>query len=461
MARETLENLIGISESTKVEWKQSLSEINEIIETIAAFSNAKGGKVFIGVTNTGEAIGVQVVKGTLEELANRIAQNTDPKIQPRIVVEKAKGKNIIVIDVNESLDKLVLAFGRPFKRVGNCSVKMCKDEYERLILEKHKDRVRFDNHIIEGVTLKDIDREKVKAFVIKAKTERGLDINENLSSKEILMRLKLVRNGKLTNAAVLLFGKPQDFFLQSAVKCVRFKGLDVTDKMIDLKLINGNIIEQVIEVEKFIFDHISMSAWIESGKIERQEKWEYPPKVIRESLANAIAHRDYWSVSKIQVRIFDDRIEFWNPGNLPEGWTVETLKQKHDSVPPNPLIAEQFFWIKYIEEVGTGTNKIIQWCKEWGLPDPDFEYAGTSLVVTIRKSKLTEEYILTLNLNDRQKKAIEFLRKNKKITSKEYSELFGATTRTARNDLSDMVGKRVIKRIGESDKKAYYILAEI
>src|SRR3989339_2231053 len=97
---------------------------------------------------------------------------------------------------------------------------------------------------------------------------------------------------------------------------------------------------------------------------------------------NAIAHRDYHSSSKVQIRIFDDRIEFWNPGRLPEGWTVETLKRKHESKPFNPLIARAFFWIKYIEEVGTGTNKIIDWCKGWGLPEPDFEYVGTSVVVT-------------------------------------------------------------------------------
>lgn len=125
------------------------------------------------------------------------------------------------------------------------------------------------------------------------------------------------------------------------------------------------------------------------GKLEKQEKWEYPPKAIREALANAIAHRDYRSTAKAQVRIFDDRIEFWNPGRLPEGWTAETLLKKHDSQPPNPLIAKQFFWIKYVEEVGSGTNKIVNWCREWGLPDPLFEYTGTSIIVTLKKAHIT------------------------------------------------------------------------
>jgi len=71
-------------------------------------------------------------------------------------------------------------------------------------------------------------------------------------------------------------------------------------------------------------------------------------------------------------------MEFWNPGRLPEGWTVETLKRVHESIPRNPSIAKQFFWVKYIKEVGTGTNKIIEWCTDWGLPEPEFEFTGTS-----------------------------------------------------------------------------------
>jgi len=457
MAKKDISDLF--KERETVELKSSLSSVNEISESISAFANTEGGKIVIGVDDAGGILGVQIGKGTIESLTNRISQNTDPKVHPKISVKEIEDKKVIVIEVKEGLDKLVLAFGRPFKRVGKSTVRMSKDEYERLILEKHKEKLRFDNQICEGAALKDINKDTVKVFLRKAKTERGLDLDENLPLGEILMRLKLARDGKPTNAAILLFGKPQDFFLQCEVKCIRFKGTDVSDKMLDLKPIVGNIIDQVLEAEKFIFDHIAMSAWIESGKIERQEKWEYPSKAIREALANAIAHRDYWSPSKSQVRIFDDRIEFWNPGKLPEGWTVETLKQKHDSIPPNPLIARQFFWLKYIEEVGTGTNKIIQWCKEWGLPEPDFEYTGTSLVVTLQKSKLTEEYFTTLDLNDRQKKAMEFLRKNKRITSNEYSKLFRITERMARNDLKELINKKLINRKGESKKTTYYELS--
>ena len=119
------------SESTTIEWKLSLSQINEIINTISAFSNTEGGRIFIGVSKTGKIEGIQIGKGTIENLTNSISQHTDPKVHPRITTKKIKGKEIIIIDVKESADHLVLAFGRSYKRVGKSTLKMSKDEYER------------------------------------------------------------------------------------------------------------------------------------------------------------------------------------------------------------------------------------------------------------------------------------------------------------------------------------------
>lgn len=244
MKTKNLSKFIGSSESTVVEWKPSLSQINEIIESIAAFSNIEGGRLFVGVSRNGEVVGVSIGKDTIENLTNRIAQHTEPKIHPRTTVTKVDGKEIIVIDVKESHDKLVLANGKPYVRVGKSTRQMGKDEYERLILEKHKDKLRFDTQVCKGATLKDIKRDLVKDFIVKAKTERGLDLNEKASLEEVLMRLKLMKGRKPTNAAILLFGAPEDFYPQCEIKCIRFKGLDVTGEMLDLKPINGSVINQ-------------------------------------------------------------------------------------------------------------------------------------------------------------------------------------------------------------------------
>lgn len=447
-----------MKEKENIEFKKSVGEWKEIVETVCAFANTEGGKIYVGVLPSGKIIGINVGKDTIEDITNKIITNTDPKIYPKISTEKIDNKDVIVIEVEKSSDQIVLAFGRPYKRVGKSTLRMSKDEYEKRILEKHKEELRFDAQICESAKFSDIDNQKLKEFLKSARSERGLDIPLSSSPEEALMRLNLLKDNKLTNSAILLFGKePQSFFIQAEVKCVRFKGTDVTEAMIDMKDVGGNLIEQVIEVEKFIFNHISLTSWIENGKIQRQEKWEYPPKAIREALVNAICHRDYRSSSKVQVRIFDDRIEFWNPGKLPEGWTVEKLKQRHESKPFNPLIAKAFFWIKYIEEVGTGTNKIIEWCKEWSLPEPDFEFTGTSMVVTLRKSKLTDEYLKSLNINERQMQAIKYMLKEGKIDRKTYCSINKVGKSVAHSELSELVVKGILNKKGKG-RTTYYVL---
>jgi ATP-dependent DNA helicase RecG len=456
--RMDIEELIERGETQSLEFKESLRLKDEIGETVSAFSNSNDGVVLVGVSDGGEPIGVDIGGNTLEELANHIKRNTDPQIFPTVKIQEVSGKKVVMVGVRENQEKPVFFKDKAYKRVGKTNQRISSSELRKLAKESGE-RVYWDERVCEDASLEDIDEEKVRWFLKEARHKRGLDINESSPVEVALLRLKLLKDGKPTNGAVLLFGKdPQRRFIQSEVKCIRFKGVDVTGEMIDLRTVDRDAFDQLVETEKFIFNNIALSAWIEEGKIQRQERWEYPPKAIREALANAISHRDYETTSKVQVRIFDDRMEFWNPGMLPEGWTLETLKQVHESIPRNPAIAKQFFWVKYIEEVGTGTNKIIEWCIDWGLPEPEFEFTGTSLVVTLWKSKLNEEYLDTLGLNERQRKAINYMKKHKKITSKEYAELFSITDRTARNDLKSLLDKKILIQRGTSKKLTYYEL---
>lgn len=448
---------IGGAESTTVEWKESLATAEKIINTISAFSNTEGGTVYIGVTDAGEVIGVKIGKRTVENFVNLIKQKTDPQVFPKITVKNMSGKNVIIIDVQESRDHLVLASGLPYKRVGKSTVKMSKDEYERLIIAKHKDYLYFDKLVCKGAKISDISKEKVVEFVKKAKQERGLDVDPNVSVTEILGQLKLLtKDKKLTNGAVLLFGKDtQEYFLRPELKAIRFKGYDETGEMIDFKTFTGDAITLHKNAENFIYEHIPMKAWIEKGKTERQEKWLYPPDAIREGLANALAHRLYESTGKVQVRIFDDRMEIWNPGALPPELTFAKLKRKHDSIPRNPSIAHAFFWIRYAEEVGTGTKKIVQWCKEWGLPEPKYEEAGGSFVLTFRNSKYTEEDIDEMDISERQKKAIRYLREHGQISNLEYRELNKISKNTATRDLSDLLEREILRIQGQGRSLRY------
>lgn len=451
-----LKDLLKEGESETIEFKPSLSQMDKITQSISAFSNTKGGTVVIGVSDKGEILGVDIGKNTIESLANQIKQNTDPMAYPSIHVEDCDNKQIVVIEVVEGKQKPVLAYGRAFMRVGKSNQKLGFERIRNLAIETSK--VHWDERICEDASLDDLDEEKIRWFLKGAKHSRGLDIDDNSPVEEALLRLKLLKSGKPTNGAVLLFARDlQQKFIQSEVKCIRFKGTGVTGEMIDLRTVGGDVFEQLIATEKFVFNNIALSAWIEDGKIQRQERWEYPPKAIREVLANAISHRDYEISSKVQVRIFDDRMEFWNPGRLPEGWDVETLKKAHESIPRNPSIAKQFFWVKYIEEVGTGTNKIVEWCIDWGLPEPEFELKETSFVVTFRKSRLTDEYLEKLGLNERQKKAITYLKEHGKIDRKTYCAIFGVEKTVAHEELAGMVNKELLAMLGKG-RGVYYVL---
>ncbi len=467
---KNLSQLIGGLESTKIEWKPSLSQVNEIIEAISGLANTEGGKIFIGVSNIGKIIGIQIGKGTIENLTNQISLHTDPKVHPKIITKRIQEKEIIIVQVKESTDHLVLAYGKPFIRVGKSTLKMSKDEYERLILEKHKGKLFFDEQICKNAKIRDISEDKLKSFVKKAREQRGLSINIGSPVVDVLRKLKLIKGDKLTNAAILLFGKePQDYFLQSELKAIRFKGINETGPMLDFKTIGGDAITLLEKAESFIYDHIPMKAWIESGKLQRQEKWLYPPDAIREALANALAHRDYASPGKVQVRIYDDRLEIWNPGLLPSPLTVENLKRKHDSIPRNPLIAKAFFWIKFAEDVGSGTSKIVQWCKKWGLPDPIYEEAGGSFVTIFHNPKQdesvqkTSEQKVTVKVTEKvtvnQKKIIEYISKNANITIAELSKLVAISERKIKVNIMKLKQKGLLKRIGP-DKGGHWEVVE-
>ena len=452
-----LKQLILEGESEIMEFKQSTGEWKEIIKTISAFANTRGGKVIIGLSKSGKLLGIEIGKDTVESLTNKIFQNTDPKVHPRITVQKLDNKSLIVVEAKESSDHLVLAFGRPYKRVGKSTVRMSKDEYERSILEKHKDVLRWDNQICKQASLENINGEKVRWFLKKAKVERNLDIEPKISVKEILQKLDLLKENNPTNAAILLFGRnPQKCFLQAEMRCARFKGNKPVKPFIDMKVFGGNIIDQIDKALKFVLEHIPMKVYL-AGKPEREERYEYPPDALREGIINAICHRDYACVGHIQIRIFDDRVEVWNPGLLPKPLTLKDLKKKHKSIPRNPLIAKCFFLTKFIEQWGTGTNDMIDMSLNWGLPEPVFEHITGDFVVTFR-GKITEEYLTNLGLNERQIRTVEYVRGKGKITNRDFRKIFPEiSNETARLDLNDLVRKKILDRKGEK-RGVYYVI---
>jgi len=454
-----LNQLIEGGESEALEFKPSLSQKDKIGKAVSGFSNSGGGTVLVGISDGGRVTGLDIGRKTLEDLAEYIKINTDPPIFPSIKQRELNNRKAITITVDESKEKPVFFKDKAYKRVGKSTQRILSSELRRLAKESGG-RVYWDEQACKEATLTDIDKEKVGWFLETGREMRGLNIKKKASLKEALMRLELLEDNGLTNAAILLLGKlPQKFFTQSELRCIRFKGTKPVKPFIDMKLFDGTILDQVNSSLSFVLEHIPNKIWL-AGKPQREEKYEYPPDAIREAIVNAICHRDYTSQGNIQLRVFDDRIEIWSPGRLPEPLTPDDLRKEHKSIPRNPLIAKQFFWVKYIEKVGTGTNDMINYCREWGIPEPEFKHVTGDFVVVFRRSRLTDEYLSDLGLNERQKNAVGYLNEKNRITNREYQEINKVSKPTATRELKKLVDKEIFIKYGGTGKGTYYVLVE-
>jgi len=369
MTKTELKGLI--KESENIELKLSLSLINEIIEAISAFANARGGKIVVGVDSGGRIIGIQIGKDTIESLTNRIAQNTDPKIHPRISVKDIEGKKIVVIEIKESLDRLILAFGRPFKRVGKSTMRIGKDEYERLILEKHKDKLQFDSQICKEANLsKDIDQRKVKTYLKLREKNRKISSKIKIPINQLLININAAIDKKPTNAGILFFGKnPLRFISHAQLRLVRIKGVKIYGNILDRLDCDGTLWEMVDQVEDFLRKNIRLLGFRTDQSFHREDRFEYPIRALREAIINGLIHRDYSSLADVRVFIFDDRIEIVSPGPFPEGVTPKKPRHK----PVNKILSDLMYDIGYIEKYGSGIYLENELCLKNKNPKPVYE----------------------------------------------------------------------------------------
>jgi len=220
--------------------------------------------------------------------------------------------------------------------------------------------------------------------------------------------------------------------------------------------IHGNLFEQVEKTIDILFTKY-IKAIISYEGISRVETFEYPKEALREALLNAVAHKDYASGIPIQISVYKDKIMFWNDGQLPENWTIENLLGKHSSKPYNPEIANAFFRVGYVESWGRGITKMRIECEKADLPPPTYKYKASDFWIEFRKDIYSEEYLKTLDINVRQKKAILYLKLNKKITNSIYQEINHTSNRTATRDLTLLVKMGILENSGSKGAGAFYI----
>ena len=429
-----------MSESQSIEYKQSWRD--EYLKWICGFANANGGIIFIGKDDNGNVVGLADAKRLLEEIPNKVRDVLGILVDVNLQTT-AQGDFIEIIV--EGHPYPVNYKGQYHYRSGSTKQELKGTALDKFLL--HKKGKRWDGVPVPKISAKDLKQEVFDFFRKRAfKSQRIEEAVLTDSDEHLLENLQLKESDFLKRAAILLFhSNPENFVTGSYIKIGYFEADD------DLRFqdeIHGSLFEQIEKTMDLLYTKY-IKALISYDGINRVETYEYPKDAVREALLNAIAHKDYSGGVPIQISVYFNRIFIWNEGQLPEDWTVQNLMEKHASRPYNPDIANALFRSGYIESWGRGTIKIIRACKQARLPEPIFNYNSSDFSVEFRKDIYNEEFLQSLNLNDRQVKAVLFAKVNGKITNSEYQTLNNCSRNTASNHLAELVEKDLLKPSGQ------------
>ena len=368
-----------MKENQHIEFKQSWRD--EYLQYICGFANAQGGTLYIGIDDKGEVCGIKNAHTLLENLPNQINQTMGLLAQVDLHVDEEK--EYISIHVEPS-DQAISYRGKFYYRSGSTLQEMNGVALTDFLFRKNN--TTWDQSIVEEATLNELDAESVDYFVRKAVDAQRLDASvRELSHIQLLRKLKLVNHeDQLTMAALLLFGKDiEKWNLMASFRIGRFQQSQAN------LLFQDNIVCPLIHMpERVLWTLRSryLVAPIHYEGLQRIEPLEIPEDALREMVCNAIVHKNYLG-PHIQMRVWDDKIELWNFGELPYNYTIEKLLQTHESYPRNPLIAQIFYLAGLIEQWGRGYEKIHDAFVREHLMLPTFEQARGGILVTIPREK--------------------------------------------------------------------------
>jgi len=437
-------------EQQNIEYKQSWRD--EFLKWICGFANAQGGKIFIGIDDKGNVTGVNDYEKLMDDIPNKVVNHLGLVVD--VNLHTKSGKYYIEIDVPVS-SVPVSYHGAYHYRSGSTKQELKGAPLHKFLLSKVG--LSWERQPVPGATLNDIDEAAIKSFVQKASAQQRISTNAvNTDTLTFLENLDLINeNGELLMAALLLFGKrPKKYAPAAYFKIGRFGKSHSDLKFQDL--VEGNLLDmadRVMEIlsTKYLIRPISYKG------LQRLEGLEYPEAALREAILNAIIHKDY-SGTTIFLSVYDDRLMIWNPGELPGSLTVDLLKEKHSSQPRNRLIADVFFMAGYIESWGRGIDIMMNGCREYGLPEPIIAEEQGGISVTFLKDIYTEEYLKSFNLNERQTRAVLYIKENGEITNAIYQSINQISKAVATKDLSDLVNQKLVQKVGTTGKGTKYVL---
>jgi len=459
---EEVRDLILQGEGQRLELKRSLAELNTGTRAAAAMANTDGGHVMFGVRNDGTILGVQLGSQTREQVVQGITGNTDPTLYPSVEYVDLNGRTVIVVAVARSDDRPHLVRGQAYKRVGAADVQMDRTEYERLLLARRQ--LPFDQRLVETAAYADLDEAKIQDF-LRRRQEAYPDttLPDAMLSRVVIEMLEGAREreGELvpTYTGLIFFGRnPQRLLPRSEVKLARFQGT-TTLAFIDRVITHGTLPEMLDNAERFIRRNTRTAMRV--VEFESVQITEYPYDAVREALVNAMAHRDYHHSSSIQVNIFDDRLEVMSPGLA----LIPLSELEGSHVTRNETLCRRFRDIGEMEQFGTGITKMKRFMRDHGLPEPVFDERGGFFKASFYGPG---EHILDLvpqagvvdlrelGLNERQIAALRLMvNEGRRLSNKEYREMFGVSRPTAARDLRTLVETGWVKEIGRGRSLNY------
>ncbi|MDO9513487.1 MAG: ATP-binding protein [Elusimicrobiota bacterium] len=450
MTKNELKLILAEGEGYRIEFKENLSNIER---ELAAFANSSGGKIFFGISGSGERKGLKITN----KLKSQI-QDTANNCQPPVKILFEEHGNILIVEVREGADKPYKCSSGFYTRVGPNSQKLSRNEIVEFF--KSEGKIRFDE-------LANMKFEYKKHFAPKKLNRffRLAGITNLLGAPTALINLGVAekQEGKMifNNTGILFFSKNlADIYFHTAVTCALYKGRDKVE-VLDRKDFNEDIISNIDDAMNFLKKHIPVRYEM-TGMPRRKEVPEIPYDALREAIINSVAHRDYFEKgSNIMVEMFDDRIVITNFGGLPKGLKRSDFGKK--SVLRNPNIANLLNKSKYIEKMGTGIKKIRKLMSEAGLKHPKFEFS-TFFTVTFlmpKKKYKEEETTPKTTLKTTPKKLREILaliNKNKAIKKEDIAQELGITIDGVKYHIKKLRKEGVMKWVGSSKGGHWEIL---
>ncbi len=434
-------------EGYTLEFKRSIS--SDLPKELVAFANASGGRIFIGVNDHNQIVGCDLSNKMLSQIED-MATACDPPVAVRI--EKLPQHKILVIHVPEGANRPHRCNKGFYLRNGTSSQKMKTHDITAFIQAEGK--IRFDQQLRLDLNWEEaLDESRLKHFLQLA------NISPKSDTANLLLNLGAGddKNGQfyLNQTGVLFFTKePTQRLFHVSVVCALFKG---TGKayILDRKELIGNLLENVEDALIFLKKHLQLRWEITSESTRRKEILELPEVALREAMVNAVCHRDYLEQgAQVMVEIFDDRVEIYNPGGLPQGLPEKDFGRR--SVCRNPNIAGLLLRCDYIEKMGTGIERIRAALERESCPKINIRYATMftlefprpTYFKTDGASETAREKTRVKTRVKTRAKMLSLISENPQITTAQLADTIGITPKGVEWQITQLKKDGLLKRIG-------------